>query len=45
MPLPKCKVFLYHDKEKKRKYQQRVIDVEMGSFTPLVSDMNGEMGK
>jgi len=23
-----------HEKEKKRKYQQRVIDVEMGSFTP-----------
>ena len=22
--------------EKKRKYQQRVLDVEMGSFTPLV---------
>jgi len=22
------------EKEKKRKYQQRVIDVEMGSFTP-----------
>ena len=25
-----------HEKEKKRKYQKRVIDVEMGSFTPLV---------
>ena len=24
-----------HEKEKKRKYQQRVIEVKMGSFTPL----------
>ena len=23
------------EEEKKRKYQQRVLDVEMGSFTPL----------
>ena len=27
-------IFMEHEKEKKRKYQQRVIDVEMGSFTP-----------
>ena len=33
------------EKEKKRKYQQRVIDVEMGSFTPLVFGTNGGMGK
>ena len=25
-------------------YQQRVLDVEMGSFTPLVFGTNGEMG-
>jgi len=25
-----------HEKEKKRKYKQRVIDVEIGSFIPLV---------
>ena len=30
--------------EKKRKYQQRVLDVEMGSFTPLVFETNGRMG-
>ena len=30
--------------EKKRKYQQRVLDVEMGSFTPLVFGTNGGMG-
>ena len=34
-----------HEKEMKRKYQQRVIDVEMGSFTPLVFGTNGGMGK
>ena len=28
----------------KRKYQQRVLDVEMGSFTPLVFGTNGGMG-
>ena len=29
--------------EKKRKYQQRVLDVEMGSFTSLVFGTNGGM--
>ena len=31
-------------KRRKRKYQQRVLDVEMGSFTPLVFGTNGGMG-
>ena len=30
--------------EKKRKYQQRLLDVEMRSFTPLVFGTNGGMG-
>ena len=30
--------------QKKRKYQQGVLDVEVGSFTPLVFATNGEMG-
>ena len=30
--------------EKKRNYQQRLLDVEMGSFTPLVFGTNGGMG-
>ena len=38
-------IFMGHEKEKKRKYQQRVIDVEMGSFTPLVFGTNGGTGK
>ena len=29
-------IFKEQEEEKKRKYQQMVLDVEMGSFTPLV---------
>ena len=36
-------VFKEQEEEKKRKYQQRVLDVEMGSFTPLVFGTNGGM--
>ena len=32
------------EEEKKQKYQQRVRDVEMGSFTPLVFGTNSGMG-
>ena len=41
---PTHMVFKEHEKEKKRKYQQRVLDVEMGTFTPLVFGTNGGMG-
>ena len=34
-------IFKEQEEEKKRKYQQRVLDVEMGSFTPLVFGTNG----
>ena len=37
-------IFQEQEEEKKRKYQQRVLDVEMGSFTPLVFGTNGGMG-
>ena len=37
-------IFKEHENEKKRKYQQRVLDVEMGTFTPLVFGTNGGMG-
>ena len=36
-------IFKEQEEEKKRKYQQRVLDVEMGSFTPLVFRTNGWM--
>ena len=35
---------IFKEEEKKRKYQQRVLDVEMASFTPLVFGTNGGMG-
>ena len=38
-------IFVEHENEKKRKYQQRVIDAEMGSFVPLVFGRNGGMGE
>ena len=37
--------FLKHEQEKKRTYNQRVIDVEKASFVPLVFSTNGTMGK
>ena len=37
-------IFREQENEKKRKYNQRVMDVEMGTFTPLVFGTNGGMG-
>ena len=37
-------VFRQHELETKRQYMQRVLDVEQGSFTPLVFGTNGGMG-
>ena len=37
-------MFKEQEEEKKCKYQQRVLDVEMGSFTPLAFGTNGGMG-
>ena len=36
-------IFKKQGNEKKRKYNQRVTDVEMGTFTPLVFGTNGGM--
>ena len=33
-----------HEKEKKRKYEQRILDVEHSSFTPLIFSVSGGMG-
>ena len=41
---PTSEVFKEQEEEKKRKCQQRALDVEMGSFTPLVFGTNGGMG-
>ena len=41
---PTSEVFKEQQDQKKHKYQQRVLDVEEGSFTPSVFGNNGEMG-
>ena len=41
---PTSTIFKEQEDEKKRKYQQRVLDVQMASFTPLVFGTNGGMG-
>ncbi|CAH3147221.1 unnamed protein product, partial [Porites evermanni] len=35
-------IFKEQEEEKQRKYQQRVLDGEMGSFTPLVFGTNAK---
>ena len=37
-------IFKKHEAEKKREYNQRVLDIEHGTFTPLVLGTNGEFG-
>jgi hypothetical protein len=37
-------IFMEHENKKRRKYQQRVLDVEMGFLRPLVFGTNGGMG-
>ena len=39
---PTSTIFKEHENEKKRKYQQRILDVEMGTFTPLVFGIMAE---
>ena len=38
-------IFKQNEDEKKRQYLKRVIDIEHGTFTPLVTGTNGGMGK
>ena len=37
--------FKKHEDEKKRSYNERIIDIEKASFVPLVFSTNGAMGK
>ena len=39
------KCFKKHEQEKKRAYEQRILDVEHASFTPLVFSASGGLGK
>ena len=41
---PTSAIFRNHEAAKKRKYLQRVLEVEQGAFTPLVFGTNGGMG-
>ena len=43
--LPTEKVFRQHEMAKRREYMQRILDVENGSFTPLVFGTNGGLGE
>ena len=41
---PTAVIFHRHQQEKKRSYNQRCIEVENGTFTPLVFGTNGGVG-
>lgn len=38
-------VYVQHENEKKRTYNERIIEVEKGTFTPIVMSTTGGMGK
>ena len=38
-------IYKQHENDKKRLYMQRVMDVEQGTFTPLVFTTTGSMGE
>ena len=38
------KMYLHHEREKKRAYNSRVLEVEKGVFTPMVFSTAGGMG-
>ena len=39
------KIFAKHEKEKKRQYNHRIMNIEHGTFTPLVFSVSGGMAK
>ena len=43
--LPSEKIFTKHEREKKRQYNNRIMNVEHGTFTPLMFSVNGGMAK
>ena len=38
-------IYHNHENEKKRLYSRRVLDIEQGTFTPLIFTSTGDMGK
>ena len=43
--LERQQIYRIHENEKKRLYSRRVLDIEHGTFTPLVFTTTGGMGK
>ena len=43
--LPVETILRKHENEKKRQYNRRVMDIEHGTFTPLIFSVNGGIGK
>ena len=41
--IPSC--YKHHERTKRRGYEQRIIEIERGSFTPLIFSTSGGMGK
>ena len=39
-----CKSYEVNEKEKKKQYNERILQVEHGAFTPLVMSATGDMG-
>ena len=37
--------YIHHERIKKRNYEQRINEIEHGSFTPLIFSTSGGMGK
>lgn len=37
-------VYVHHEREKKRQYNERVLQIEKGTFTPIVMSTTGGMG-
>ena len=43
--LERQQIHRLHENEKKRQYSSRVLDIEHGTFTPLILTTTGGMGK
>ena len=41
--LPQC--YIQNEKEKKQQYNERILEIDHGSFTPLVFSIHGGMGR
>ena len=44
LDVPLADIYSKHENEKRRHYNERVMNVEHGTFTPLVYSINGGIG-